>query len=181
LYVKKGIHLTPLIHGGGQERGRRAGTENALAVSSLGTAIRVLGPQLSGINGRIAQMRDQLEKKILLNISGCRVNGVESPRISNTTNILFDDVDGETLLINLDTRGFAVSSGAACSSGSNEPSPVLTAMGLNTNEASRSLRVSLGWMTTQEEVDAFYGQLVEALRQIREIHQLNSEAERELA
>ena len=180
LYVKRGIHVEPLIHGGGQERMRRAGTENALAIASLGDAARILGPRLLEQNTIIEKMRDDLQARVVTEISGCRVNGVEGKRVSNTLNVTFENVDGETLLINLDTRGFAVSSGAACSSGSQEPSPVLTAMGLSAEEASQSLRISLGWVTTQLEVDSFFENLVAAVAQIRKIEKEES-LERELA
>jgi cysteine desulfurase len=179
LYVKRGIHVEPLIHGGGQERSRRAGTENVLSISAFGEVIRLLGVKLTEENLRLEGMRNDLQAR-LLEISGVTINGVDGKRVPNTLNATFENVDGETLLINLDTRGFAVSSGAACSSGSQEPSPVLTAMGFSSEEASQSLRISLGWLTTQEEVDLFYTNLVSAVNQMRQIHQ-SEEVERELA
>jgi cysteine desulfurase len=121
------------------------------------------------VGARVSAMRDSLQERILNEIQGALVNGVESPRVPNTLNMTFDDIDGETLLINLDTRGFAVSSGAACSSGSQEPSPVLTAMGLSSEEASQSLRMSLGWLTTQEEIDSFFGALKTCVAKMREV------------
>lgn len=180
LFVKKGTHVEPLIHGGGQERARRAGTENALAIASLGDAARILGPRIVEQNIILEKMRDDLQVRILGEIPGTRVNGIKGKRVSNTLNVTFENVDGETLLINLDTRGFAVSSGAACSSGSQEPSPVLTAMGLTPQEASQSLRISLGWLTTQAEIDKFFESLVVAVAQIRKIES-EENIERELA
>jgi len=180
LFVKKGTHLEPLIHGGGQERARRAGTENALAIASLGDGARILGPKIVEENSRLEKMRDDLQNRIVKEIPESYVNGAKGKRVSNTLNVTFSKVDGETLLINLDTRGFAVSSGAACSSGSQEPSPVLTAMGLTPQEASQSLRISLGWLTTQSEIDMFFENLVVAVGQIRKI-EIEENMERELA
>jgi cysteine desulfurase len=179
LFVKKGIHLEPLIHGGGQERSRRAGTENALAIASLGDAARILGPRIVEQNVILEKMRDDLQKRIIAEIPDSYVNGAVGKRVSNTLNVTFANVDGETLLINLDTRGFAVSSGAACSSGSQEPSPVLTAMGLSAKEASQSLRISLGWLTTQAEIDSFFENLAMAVMKIRSI-EIEENSEREL-
>jgi len=166
LVARTGIKLESLIHGGGQERSRRAGTENLVAVYSLAEAVRVLGPQMAEQSARLLALRDRLQERILQNFPKAFVNGVGAPRVTNTLNITFPGFDGETLLINLDTRGFAVSSGAACSSGSQEPSPVLTAMGLTRGEAQSSMRISLGWLSTAEEVEAFYQALVEALEQM---------------
>ncbi len=180
LYVKRGTHLDPVTHGGGQERSRRAGTENVLAIGTFAQAIRHLGPQIIEQTEKLRTLRDQLQTKILSEITGTSVNGLNENRVSNTLNISFENVDGETLLINLDTRGFAVSSGAACSSGSNEPSPVLRAMGFSVNRANQSLRISLGWLTTQDEIDQFFSNLVEALKQIRNSYKTN-EFERVLA
>ncbi|CAM5998648.1 unnamed protein product [Sphagnum balticum] len=179
LFVKKGSHLSSLVHGGGQERGRRAGTENTLALGSLGEAFRLLMPRLEETTARISTWRDKLEADILAKIPGARVNGAQGKRVGNTLNVSFDRTDGETLLINLDTRGFAVSSGAACSSGSQEPSPVLTHMGLTQEEASQSLRISLGWLTTEEQIELFLKNLILSVDQIRRIHDEN--IERELA
>ncbi len=180
LFVKKGTHVEPLIHGGGQERARRAGTENALAIASFGDAARILGPRIVEQNIRLEKMRDDLQDRILTEIPESHVNGAKGKRVSNTLNVTFENVDGETLLINLDTKGIAISSGAACSSGSQEPSPVLTAMGLTPKEASQSLRVSLGWLTTQAEVDKFLETLCVAVSQIRKIV-IEENIERELA
>jgi cysteine desulfurase len=165
LFAKTSVKITPLIHGGGQERGRRAGTENALAIFSLGEALRVLAPKIESEISHIESLRNDLEEKIS-KIPGTIVNGKGAPRVCNTINVCFPDIDGESLLINLDLRGFAVSSGAACSSGTQEASPVLIAMGLSQDEASRSLRISLGWLTTTEELNQFYKALLESLQQI---------------
>jgi cysteine desulfurase len=171
LYIKRGTRMDPLIHGGGQERSRRAGTENSLTIGTLGEAARVLGPRIIEENKRLKILRDDLEAEILRLIPKSKINGSLSPRVSNTSNIFFEDIDGETLLINLDTKGFAVSSGAACSSGSQEPSPVLQAMGLTSEEASQSLRISLGWLTTDLDVQNFLKTLVSSIKQMRESRQ----------
>jgi len=168
LFIKKGARLAPLIAGGGQERSRRAGTENALAIGTLGEAIRVLGPDLGRTTHSLEKLRDHFETRVKNEIRNCRINGGESLRVGNTSNITFENIDGETLLINLDTRGFAVSSGAACSSGSQEPSPVLRGMGFTAEEASQSIRVSLGWLTTEDEMNRFFDNLKGSVIQMRD-------------
>ena len=161
LFARKGVQLNSLIHGGGQERGRRAGTENALAIASLGYMCAHTGRIFSEAL-RMRQLRDHLEKRIVSEISGVRVTGAEGVRLPNTSNMTLMAIDGETLLMNLDVHGFAVSTGAACSSGNPEPSPVLLAMGLTRAEAQTSLRLSMGWETTNGDIDEF----VEALKGI---------------
>lgn len=154
LYVRKGLQLTSLIHGGGQERGRRAGTENALAIASLGYMC-THGDKIFSEALRLRQLRDHLERRILNEIAEVQVTGGAGSRLPNTSNMTLKGVDGETLLMNLDVHGFAVSTGAACSSGNPEPSPVLLAMGLTRAEAQTSLRISLGWGNSIEQVDEF--------------------------
>jgi cysteine desulfurase len=161
LYVKKGTNLIPQIHGGGQERGRRAGTENALAIASFGYMCS-LGDKIFSEALRLRQLRDHMERRIVNEITGVQLTGAEGVRLPNTSNMTLSDIDGETLLMNLDVHGFAVSTGAACSSGNPEPSPVLLAMGLSRGEAQCSLRLSLGWENTQEDVDSF----VEVLKSV---------------
>lgn len=168
LVARRGIKLESLIHGGGQERSRRAGTENLMAIHSLGEAVRTLGPRLESEAARLGALRNTLQQKILTQFPFAFVTGHEMPRLPNTLNVTFPGYDGETMLINLDTRGFAISSGAACSSGSQEPSPVLTAMGLSRPEAQSSLRISLGLLTTSEEVELFFNALTEVINQMTE-------------
>lgn len=154
LFQRKGLSLTSLIHGGGQERGRRGGTENTLAIASLGyMALKKdeIYPQMN----RIQKLRNHMEDRILAEIPNVKINGREGLRLPNTSSLVLDDVDGETLLMNMDVRGFAVSTGAACSAGNPEPSPTLLAMGLTRVEAQSSLRLSLGWGTTDEEIAEF--------------------------
>lgn len=169
LFAKNSVSLAPQLTGGGQERGRRGGTENALAIGCLGEAVRLLSDEASTRQKHMAKLRDHLENLLLELVPGVTVNGAEGERAPNTLNVTVDGVDGESLLINLDTRGFAISSGAACSSGTQEPSPVLRAMGLSRAQASQSMRVSLGWLTTEEEVTLFFHQFKKAVEQIRSI------------
>ncbi|HMN68175.1 MAG TPA: cysteine desulfurase family protein [Bdellovibrionales bacterium] len=166
LFVRRGLNLQSLIHGGPQERGRRAGTENVLGIASLGEMAK-LGDQIAPQAERIARLRDRFEKRLLAAVADVRVLGPAFPRIATTTSLMIAGVDGETLLMNLDVRGFAVSTGAACSSGSPEPSPTLLAMGLQREEAQTSLRVSLGWETTEEQMDRFHAALVEVIGRLR--------------
>jgi len=156
LYARKGVQLTSLIHGGGQERGRRAGTENAPAIAALGEMCSAVNRRRIFAEAlRLRQLRDHMEARILREIPDVRLTGHEGVRLPNTSNMTIKDVDGETLLMNLDVHGFAVSTGAACSSGNPEPSPTLLAMGLTRAEAQSSLRLSLGWETTAGEIEEF--------------------------
>jgi cysteine desulfurase len=166
LYARKGVTVNPAIHGGAQERGRRAGTENLLAIASLGFMCGKKG-EIAAQSHRIGELRDHMESRILREISDTVVTGPEGHRLPNTSSLCLDGVDGETLLMNLDVRGFGVSTGAACSSGNPEPSPTLLAMGLSRQEAQQSLRLSLGWGNTLEEVDRFVDELVLVVDRLR--------------
>jgi len=154
LYVKKGTRLQPLFHGGRHERSRRAGTENVPGIVGLGKAAQLAKAGLDGgaVN-KISVMRDRLEQAILSQIEETRLNGEGVPRVPNTTNIRFDHIEGEALVIALDLKGVAVSTGAACSSGAIEPSHVLIAMGLRSDQARASIRFSLGKQTVEEDID----------------------------
>jgi cysteine desulfurase len=152
--VRKRTALAPLTFGGHHERDRRPGTENVPAAAGFGVAAT-----LPDHNSEIAGLRDRLERSILDRIPDTGVNGARAPRTPNTTNIYFDGVDGEAMVIALDLRGFAVSTGSACSSGAITPSHVLTAIGLSAERARSSLRFSLGQSNTAEQIDA----LVEAV------------------
>lgn len=167
LYSKKGAPLFPLIYGGGQERHRRGGTENTFGIACLGIAVEALKNNLSR-SGEIKTLRDYLEEK-LLKISGVHITAAQAQRLGNTSSLVIDGVDGETLLMSLDLRGFAVSTGAACSSGNPEPSPVLLAMGLSREEAQSSLRLSLGVGTTKEQVDLLIQNLKQVIEHLRKI------------
>jgi cysteine desulfurase len=166
LFARRGVQLESLIHGGGQERHRRGGTENVLAMAALG-AMCELRDEVGGKALELARLRDRLESRILSEISGVRLTGAESPRLPNTSSMLIDGVDGETLLMNLDMRGFSVSTGAACSAGNPEPSPVLLAMGLSRAEAQSSLRVGLGWENSPEEIERFVEELKSVVAHLR--------------
>jgi len=168
LYVRRGVNMTSLIHGGGQERGRRAGTENLLSVASLGYMCE-WHADVEVQSGRLCELRNHMEQRILAEIPDVEVTGAGGARLPNTSSMVLARVDGETLLMNLDVRGYAVSTGAACSSGNPEPSPVLLSMGLSRAEAQSSLRVSLGWSTTREEVDLFVDELKSVVVRLRNI------------
>ena len=159
LYVRKGVKLAPTAFGGHHERDRRPGTENVPGIAALGAAAELAGRHLDAESARLAALRDRLENAVLSRIWSAGVNSGRAPRTPNTSNIYFDGIDGEALVIALDLRGFAVSTGAACSSGALTPSHVLTAVGLPAERARASMRFSLGRSNTVEQVDA----LVEAL------------------
>jgi cysteine desulfurase len=153
LWIKRGTRMQPIVTGGKHERNRRAGTENVPAIAGLGVAAQLAAGKLAGEGARISALRDRLEAGILGGVAGTAVNGAVDGRVPNTTNISFERVEAESLLIALDLEGIAVSTGSACSSGTLEPSHVLRAMGLPTHRTQSSLRFSLGMFSTQEEVD----------------------------
>lgn len=168
LYCKKNSPLVSQITGGGQERGRRGGTENTLAIRALQEVI----PWLSKVDQyypRLTELRDFFEQTLQQKITGVTVTAGETRRLPNTSSLVIEGVDGETLLMRLDLAGFAVSTGAACSSGSPEPSPVLLAMGLSRSEAQSSLRVSMGWETQKEDLERFIGTLKEIVDHLRSL------------
>jgi cysteine desulfurase len=151
IYVRRGTDLSAFLHGGSQERNRRAGTENVPGIVGLGRAAELCREELGGDALRLAAQRDRLEGALLA-IPGSRRNG-DGPRVPNTTNVTFAEVDAESLLLALDLEGIAVSAGAACSAGGTLPSHVLRAMGLSLEEVQASLRLSLGRFTTDSDVD----------------------------
>ena len=159
LYIKRGTRMQSLLTGGKHERNRRAGTENTPAIAGLGVAARQAVQTMDGEAVRVATLRARLEAGILSAVPGTAVNGGLSPRVPNTTNISFDRVEAESLLIALDLDGIAVSTGSACSSGTLEPSHVLKAMGFPAHRTQNSLRFSLGLFSTEDEVD----RVIEAL------------------
>lgn len=169
LYVRKGTSLKAMMYGGRHERERRAGTENVAGAVALGRAAEWIADHGEAENRRQAALRDRLEKSVLDRIPDTRVNGAGTPRVPNTTNIRFDGIDSDALLIALDLKGFAVSSGAACSSGAPEPSHVLLAMGLSRLEARSSIRFSLGRSNTVEQVDALVEALVDSVTHLRKL------------
>lgn len=173
LYVRKSVHLKPLMFGGRHERGRRPGTENVAGIVGLGTACELARAYLAGqatdTPARLAALRDRLEAGILAAIPEAGVNGANVPRAANTTNLYFDDVEAEALVIALDLKGLAVSGGSACLSGATEPSHVMVAMGLNDARARGSLRFSLSRLTTEAEVDAALEIIPKAVARLREL------------
>jgi cysteine desulfurase len=170
LFVKKGTKIRPLLHGGRHERSRRAGTENVPGIVGLGKAAELAKLALEQANvEKMAALRDRLEEGILAEVDDTDVNGNGAPRIANTTNIRFDHIEGESLVIALDLKGLAVSTGAACSSGAIEPSHVLIAMGLRPDQARSSLRFSLGKQTTDDDIDLALALVPETAARLREL------------
>ena len=153
LYVRKGTPLERIQFGGRHERDRRPGTENVPGIVGLGRAAELMKEKREKEATRLAGLRDRLETGILERVEACSVNGVRAERTPNTTNIRFGYLEGEAMVIALDLKGMAVSSGAACSSGAVQPSHVLTAIGLSSEQARSSLRFSLGAQNTEEQVD----------------------------
>ena len=166
LYLRRGHKLAPLIYGGAQERGLRAGTENTAGIVGLGFAASIAEAELHEESARLQALRDHLFAR-LQEIPGVRLNGAQDNRLPGNLNIAIEGVDHETLLIRLDLMGFAVSAGSACSAGSLEPSHVLTAMGQTPEQASTAIRVTFGRFTTEEEVEAFAKALGQAAHDIR--------------
>jgi cysteine desulfurase len=169
LYVRKGTRLAPVSFGGHHERDRRPGTENVPGIAGFGAAAELASQHLSEEISKIGALRDRVESVILNRIAETGVNGARSPRTPNTTNIYFDGIDGEALVIALDLRGFAVSTGSACSSGAITPSHVLTAIGLSAERARASIRFSLGRFTTAGEVDALIDAIEASVAHLRRI------------
>jgi len=175
LYVRKGTHIEPLFFGGSHERQRRAGTENVAGIVGLGRAADIAREALrDGTMGRVAGMRDRLEQGILERVAACEINGSGAPRVPNTTNLEFDYLEGEALVIALDLKGLAVSGGSACMSGATEPSHVLTSMGLVTNQARASLRFSLTKLNTDADIDAALEIVPAAVSRLRELAPVNA-------
>jgi cysteine desulfurase len=167
MYVRRGTPLEPLIVGGSHERRQRAGTENVPGIVGLGKAVELATESLEdGTMDRVARLRDRLEAGILA-IPGTELNGAGAPRVGNTTNIHFENLEGEALVIALDLKGVAVSGGSACHSGSTEPSHVLMAMGLGKSAALASLRFSLLKTATDEDVEHVLRVVPEGVERLR--------------
>jgi cysteine desulfurase len=167
LYIRTGTQVQQLLYGGHHQRGARPGTENVAGIVGLGAAAELAHKSQVADAPRIAALRDHLEQTILATIPDVRANAASAPRTPNTTNIIFPGIEGEALLIALDLKGLACSTGAACSSGSVEPSHVLTAIGLTPEDARSSLRFSLGRHTTASEIEAALKIIPEAVGQLR--------------
>ena len=169
LFVKKGSALKPILTGGGHERNRRSGTENVAGIAGFGEAARLAREGLIHEMPRVRALRDRLEAGLTSQIEFVHVNGENAPRLPNTSNIMVDYAEGEGLVISLDLKGVAVSTGSACSSGSLEPSHVLMAIGKTPDEAHGSLRFSLSSMTTEEDIDYVAGVLPGIVERLREL------------
>jgi len=169
LYIRGGTRLRQLLYGGHHQRGFRPGTENVAGIVGLGKAAEVARKLLKEDARRVSALRDKLQQGLLQRVPQSRVNGGASPRTPNTTNIIFPGIEGEALLIALDLKGLACSTGAACSSGAVEPSHVLTAIGLPPEEARASLRFSLGRDTTEQEIEFALQVVPAAVAQLREL------------
>jgi cysteine desulfurase len=169
LYIRKGVEVDNIQFGGSQERGRRPGTTPVPGIVGLGAAAEIAAATLAEEAPRLSALRDRLETGLLERISDAWVNCAASPRAPNTSNMGFEGVEGEPMVIALDLKGFAVSSGAACSSGAVEPSHVLTAIGLRKDRARSCLRFSLGRQTTAEQIDALIEVVPVAVERLRKL------------
>ncbi|MFQ5883219.1 MAG: cysteine desulfurase NifS [Candidatus Methylomirabilales bacterium] len=169
LYVRRGVRLHPLLRGGDQERGRRAGTENVPGIVGLGEAARLMSLEMPGERERIRQLRDRLEVGILTQIEGVRVNGQGSPCLPHATNLTFDGIEAQSLVAALDLEGIAVSGGSACHMGSLEPSHVLQAMGLPREQLEGSIRFSLGRLTRDRDIDRVLEVLPNLVARLRQM------------
>ncbi len=172
LYVRKGTRIYPLLHGGYQERRRRAGTENVAGIVGLGKSAEIAPKEMVQQSRRESNLRDRLEKMIRENINHCQLNGHPTQRLPNTLNISFEFIEGESLILNLDLKGIAASTGSACTSGSLEPSHVLMAMGVAPEIAQGSIRFSLGRDNRKEDIDYTVENLVEIVTRLREMSPL---------
>lgn len=168
LFVRRGVRLQPLLHGGAQERGRRAGTENLPGIVGLGEAARLRGLEMPGEEQRLRPLRDRFESAVLERIGGVRVNGQRASRLVHTSNLSFDGVEAQTLVASLDLERIAVSAGSACHVGSLQPSHVLRAMGLGREHVEGSIRFSLGRLTSDKDIDRVLEILPQVVDRLRE-------------
>ena len=172
LWIRRGLRLLPVLTGGKHERSRRAGTENVAGIVGMGVAATLAAAKMDEEAKRMSALRDRLEDEVLRAVPGTIVNGARSPRVPNTTNISFDRIEAESLLIALDLEGVAVSTGSACSSGTLEPSHVLKAMGFPPHRTQNSIRFSLGAANTEADVDrvvAILPGIVDKLRSLTRV------------
>ncbi len=169
LYVRKGTRISPFLLGGHQEAGRRAGTENVPGIVGLGKACELANENIEEENKRLRFLRDKLENAILKNCPDCRLNGHKKNRLPNTTNISFEYIEGEAILLMLDVYGICASSGSACTSGSLEPSHVLRAMGVPFTAAHGSVRFSLSRYNTEQQVDYTIEKMPEIVNKLRKL------------
>jgi cysteine desulfurase len=174
LWVRRGVRLSPFINGGKQERNRRAGTENVAGIIGMGVAAGEAAKKMESEGRRLAALRDRLEGGILSSVPNTEVNGTRDARVPNTTNISFDRIEAESLLIALDLEGIAVSTGSACSSGTLEPSHVLKAMNLSSHRAQNSIRFSLGAANTEAQIDHVIAVLPKIVTKLRSLSAVGS-------
>ncbi len=172
LYIRKGVRIDNLLHGGGQERRKRAGTENIAGIVGLGTAIERAVSGMEERNRRVTALRDRLQTEILTKIPNTRLNGHPTQRLPGNLNVSFDFIEGESMLLLLDHFGICASTGSACTSGSLEPSHVLLATGLPAETAHGSLRLTLGVENTDEDVDYVMDHLQKVVQRLREMSPL---------
>ncbi len=169
LYARKGTRISPVMFGGHQEAGRRPGTENVPGIIALGKACELAGRNIEEENSRVKKLRDKLEDAILATCPDCRLNGDKQNRLPNTSNISFEYIEGEAILLMLDRYGICASSGSACTSGSLEPSHVLRAMGVPFTAAHGSVRFSLSRYNTEKEIDFVIEKIPPIVNRLREL------------
>ena len=167
LYVKKGVRVQNLIEGGAQERNKRAGTENVPGIVGMAEALRLATTEMEAHNKQLCRMRDRIIKEIMENIPYVRLNGHPTDRLPGNVNLSFEYIEGESLLLSLDLKGIAASSGSACTSGSLDPSHVLLAIGLSHEIAHGSLRITLGYENTDDDIDFLFSVLPEIVDRLR--------------
>ena len=172
VYIRKGVKIKNLIHGGQQEKGKRAGTENVIGIAALGKAIELAVSEMEDTTERLKYLRDKIINGVLKNIEYSRLNGHPEERLPGNVNISFEFIEGESMLLMLDAKGICASSGSACTSGSLDPSHVLLAIGLPHEKAHGSLRISLGYQNTEEEVDKLLEVLPPIVQRLREMSPL---------
>jgi cysteine desulfurase len=169
LYVRKGVRISPIVHGGGHERGMRPGTYNVPAIVGLGIAAELAAREAEETQERLTRLRDRLWRRIETEIGEVRLNGHPEQRLPNNLNLSFHRIEGQAVMLELNRMGVAVSSGSACSAGKHAPSHVLMAMGRSQDEAHQSVRISLGSTTTEEEIDLFVDRLKEVIVYLRSL------------
>jgi cysteine desulfurase len=169
LYIRKDTPITPILTGGHHEYNLRAGTENTAAIVGFAEAVFLAVNSLEEMSTHMAALRDRLEKRIMETIDGVKINGVNTPRVPNTSNISFSSIDGESILLHLDLNDICASSGSACTTSSPEPSHVLSAMGLTLMDAQSTVRFSLGKENTEDEIDRTVEALIEITKKLRKI------------
>jgi cysteine desulfurase len=169
LYIRKGTQLGPLLYGGHSERDRRPGTEDVAAIAGMGKAAELALAGLHEESERVRKLRDRLEQGLLARVPRAWVNGAQAPRVPNTANLSFPFIEGESMVIALDLKGIACSTGAACSSGALEPSHVLMALGLAPEDARATLRLSLGHQTTDDQIDFVLETIPPVIERLRQI------------